>query len=300
MTDTMTQSSGPKVWMDMDQAALDAAYNQAVWAPNSEAVHARRKALATECFERRKPQRHQYGETAIEGFDFYPGSDGAAPVQIFTHGGSWRNGTSRTVAHLADTFCSAGAHFISMDFISVDDAGGNLLTMVQQVRAGVAWIYKNAEKLKIDRNRFFVSGHSSGGHLAGCISVTDWAGDFGLPADILSGATLMSGMYDLEPVSLSARRKFVNFTPETIEKASSIRHLDRLHCPVAVGYGTDESPEFQRQSRDFFAALQQAGKDAKLIAVEGANHFEMMEQFHNPHGFLGRAALQQMGLVPHA
>jgi hypothetical protein len=32
--------------------------------------------------------------------------------------------------------------------------------------------------------------------------------------------------------------------------------------------------------------------------VEGANHFEMMEQFHNPHGLLGRAALRQMGLYP--
>ncbi len=298
MSDTLTKTSGPKVWLDMDQAALDAAYNQSVWAPNSEAVHARRKVLATECFERRKPQRFQYGETQIEGFDFYKGSGGLAPVRIFIHGGSWRNGTSRTVAHLADPFCSVGSHFISMDFIQIDDAGGNLLTMVQQVRSGIAWIYKNAEKMNIDRKRFFVSGHSSGGHLCGCVSVTDWAGDFGLPADMLTGAALMSGMFDLAPVALSARRKFVNFTPETIEKASSIRHLNHLHCPVFVGYGTNESPEFQRQSQEMHKALVGAGKKADLIVVEGANHFEMMEQFHNPHGLLGRAALRQMGLYP--
>lgn len=296
MSEAAIQNSGPKVWLDMDQKALDDAYNQAVWAPNGESVHARRAAAAVECFERRKPQRFQYGETDLEGFDFYSGNDGVAPVRIFIHGGSWRNGTSQTVAHLADTFCSAGAHFISMDFIQIDAAEGNLLTMVQQVRSGVAWIYKNAEKLGIDRDAFYVSGHSSGGHLCGCVTVTDWQNDFGLPADMLSGSMLMSGMFELEPVALSARREFVNFTPETIEQASSIRHLDRLNCPVVVGYGLDESPEFQRQSREMHQALVDAGKDVQLIVLDGTNHFEMLESFHNPHGFLGRAALQQMGL----
>ncbi len=296
MSEAAIQSGGPRVWLDMDQKALDAAYNQAVWAPNGDAVHARRAALAAECYERRKPRRYQYGETDVEGFDFYAASDAVAPVRIFIHGGSWRNGTAATVAHLADPFCAAGAHFISMDFIQIDAAGGNLLTMVEQVRAGVAWIYRNAGELKIDNKRFYVSGHSSGGHLCGCVAVTDWAGDHGLPADILSGATLMSGMYELEPVALSARREFVNFTPETIELASSIRHLDRLHCPVVLGYGLDESPEFQRQSREMHQALITAGKQVEMHVLEGTNHFEMLESFHNPHSFLGRAALAQMGL----
>lgn len=298
MSDTLNRTSGPKVWMDMDQKALDDAYNQTVWAPNQDAIHARRDVLAKECYARRKPQRFQYGATEIEGFDFYPGANGPAPVRIFIHGGSWRNGTSQTVAHLADTFCASGSHFVSMDFIQIDDAGGNLLTMVNQVRAGVAWIYKNADKLNIDRSRFYVSGHSSGGHLCGCVCVTDWDGEYGLPADILSGAALMSGMYDLEPVALSARRKFVNFTAETIEIASSIRHLDRLHCPVFIGYGTLESPEFQRQSQEMHKAVSAAGKQSELIVIDGANHFEVLEQFHNPHGLLGRAALRQMDLYP--
>ena len=288
--------AGAKVWRDMDQAALDAAYNQAVWAPNQDAVHARRTALATECYERRKPRRHQYGETAIEGFDFYPASENTAPVRIFIHGGAWRAGDAQVGAHLADTFCSAGAHFISMDFISIDDAGGDLLKVAGQVRAGVAWIYRNAEKLKIDRNGFYISGHSSGGHLGGCVLVTDWAGDHGLPPDVLSGAVLMSGMYDLEPVALSARSQYVNFTAETVEELSAMRHLDRVHCPVTLGYGTLESPEFQRQSRDFAAALTQAGKSVELIVAEGCNHFEMVETLHNPYGLLGRAALRQMGV----
>ena len=56
------------------------------------------------------------------------------------------------------------------------------------------------------------------------------------------------------------------------------------------------SPEFQRQARDFFAALKAAGKPAELIVGENYNHFEIFETFANPYGLLGRAMLQQMGL----
>ena len=41
---------------------------------------------------------------------------------------------------------------------------------------------------------------------------------------------------------------------------SSQRHLDRLRAPVVVTYGTNETPEFQRQNRDFAAAVKAAGK----------------------------------------
>ena len=62
-------------------------------------------------------------------------------------------------------------------------------------------------------------------------------------------------------------------------------------------YGSLETPEFQRQSRDFAAALQNAGKPVELITAEGYNHFELTETLGNPFGPLGRAALKQMGLT---
>ena len=82
--------------------------------------------------------------------------------------------------------------------------------------------------------------------------------------------------------------------PEMIEDLSPIRKLDRWHVPVVVAYGSLETPEFQRQARDFVDALARAGKEVKLVVGEGYNHFEMRETLGNPYGLLGRAALQQM------
>lgn len=283
---------GPLVWLDMDQAALDAAYDQTVWAPNQALTAQRRSAAAAEAKARLKPERRSYGETAIEAFDFYPCGVAGAPIVIFIHGGAWRNGTAETFAHLADTFVSAGAHAAILDFASIDDAGGRLETMAEQVRAATAFIAKSARELGGD-GRIFVCGHSSGAHLSSCVLTTDWA-SHGLPQDVLAGAILMSGMYDLEPVRRSKRSAYVRFTDETVEALSAMRRIDRIRCPVIVAHGGCESPEFQRQARDFTQALRQAGKDVRFIVVEAANHFEMMEQLHNPLGFIGRPALEMI------
>ena len=63
-----------------------------------------------------------------------------------------------------------------------------------------------------------------------------------------------------------------------------------------MAYASLDSPEFQRQSRDFAAAVKAAGKPVDLLVAHDYNHFEAPETLGNPHGLLGRAALAQIGL----
>jgi arylformamidase len=287
---------GPIVWLDMDQQALDDAYDQAVYAPNRDQLGKRRLANSAAALVRLgKPERYAYGPTPIEGLDVYRTKGPNAPVGIFIHGGAWRHGAAAEFTYLAEPFVDRGAHFVVLDFTNVDNAGGSLFPMVEQVRRAVGWVYRNAEKFGGDRNRLHLISHSSGSHLAGCTVTHNWAQD-GLPLDVLKGATLSSGMYDLKPVRLSKRSKYVEFTDVMEEELSAMRHLDRLHTPLVVSYGTYETPEFQRQTRDFAAAVKAAGKPIELLIGEGYNHFEMLETLANPYGLLGRAVFGQMGL----
>jgi arylformamidase len=296
MTATAAKEKGPIVWLDMDQQALDDAYDQAVYAPNRDQLGKRRLAASAAALTRiGKPERFVYGPTPIEGLDVYRTSKPNAPIVIFVHGGAWRNGAAPEFTYLAEPFIHLGAHFVVLDFTNVDNAGGSLFPMVEQVRRAVGWVYRNAEKFGGDRNRLHLVSHSSGSHLSGCTVTHDWAKD-GLPLDILKGATLSSGMYDLKPVRLSKRSKYVKFTDEMEQELSAMRHLDRLHTPLILSYGTYETPEFQRQTRDFAAAVKAAGKPAELLVGEGFNHFEMLETLANPFGLLGRAVLGQMRL----
>ena len=159
----------------------------------------------------------------------------------------------------------------------------------------MAWVYNNAKSFGGDPERIYVTSQSSGAHLSGNIVTTDWK-EYGVPANVVKGALLCSGMYDLKPVRLSKRSEYVAFTDEVEDKLSSIRHLDRLNCPVIVAYGTYETPEFQRQNKEFAAAVKAAGKPVTLLVAEGYNHFEMTEMIGNPMSLLGSAVLEQMKL----
>jgi len=287
---------GPLVWLGMDQRELDDAYDQTVYAPNQPLLAARRKVASESVLKRFPPERRAYGSSEIEKLDIYKTTKPNAPVMVFTHGGAWRNGTAKDAAFQAEMYMNAGANLVIVDFVQVQDAGGSLLPMIQQVRSAVAWVYKNAASFGADPDRIFVSGQSSGAHLTGCLLVTDWQKEFGMPGNVIKGGLLVSGMYDLKPVRLSKRSKYVNFTDEIEQALSSQRHLDKLNAPIIVAYGTQETPEFQRQSRDFAAAVKAAGKPVELIVGEGFNHFEMQETLGNPYGIAGRAALKLINL----
>ena len=170
--------------------------------------------------------------------------------------------------------------------------------MVDQVRRAVAWVHAHARDFGGDPDRLHVVGKSSGSHLGGCVAITDWHRDFGLPADTVKGFVLQSGMYDLRGPRLSKRGAYVKFTDGMEEQLSPQRHLDRILAPIVLLYGSHETPEFQRQSRDFAQALRGAGKQVELIYAEGYNHFEIAETLANPYGLVGRAVLNQIGLPP--
>ena len=297
VTAAPAKNKGPLVWLDMDQQALDDAYDQEVYAPNRDLVIARRVAASARALAiLGPPERVAYGPSEFERLDIFRAATPNAPVNVFVHGGAWRRNKAADYALQAEPFVRAGAHAVIIDFITVDQAGGDLLPMYEQVSRAIAWAWRNAEKFGGDRQRFYVSSHSSGSHLAGCALTVGWR-EQGLPENFCKGALLASGMYDLAPVRLSKRSAYVRFTDAMVEKLSAIRHLDGLHTPLILGHGSCETPEFQRQSRDFAAAVKAAGKPVELLVGEGYNHFEMLETLANPYGLLGRAVLGQMRLA---
>jgi arylformamidase len=289
-----------RVFLNYTQAELDAAYDQAAYQPNIQQLRDRWASNSERARARiGSPERRAYGPGEIEGLDiFRTAAPAPAPVFVFIHGGAWRAGLAKTYAAPAEMFMRAGAHYVVPDFAWVQDCGGSLLPMADQVRRAIAWVYLNAASFGGDPTRLYVGGHSSGAHLAAVALTTDWLGAFDLPPDIIKGGMCSSGMYDLTPVRLSHRSSYVKFTDEMVEALSPLRHLDELRVPLIVAYGTYETPEFQRQARDFAAAVKAVGKPVDLIVGDNYSHMELPETLCNPYGLLGSAVLRQMGLAP--
>jgi arylformamidase len=287
---------GPKVWLDLDQHALDAAYDQSVWAPNLIQVTTRYISNSQAMRARLgPPMTLAYGPRRAERLHVYRTPEPHAPIFVFIHGGAWRSATAEDYAFPAEMITAAGAHFVGVDFDWVQDVDGDLDILAVQLRQALAFVHGQAPRFGGDRDRIFVGGHSSGGHLTAVMLTTDWAA-LGLPPDLIKGAISLSGVYDLRPVRLSSRSRYIRFTDAMVAALSPLQHVDRIGAPIVLAVGSYDSPEIKRQAQAFADALQGAGRPMQMLKGEGYNHFELMETAANPFGVAGRALLAQMGL----
>jgi arylformamidase len=269
--------AGVKVYRDYTQEQLDAQYNQAsIVADNSEY---RQRKVAESARVRAKYDtllNVPYGPSRHELLDVFKSGRTGGPTLVFLHGGAWKGGHKDDVSFIAEPYVDAGANVVTVNFALVPEV--RLEEQVRQAAASIAWTYRNAKSFGGDPERVFVMGHSSGGHLTGMMLVTDWAADFGLPADALKGGAPFSGMFDLEPVQLSWRNTYLKMNREEALRLSSIRRIPDRPMPLVIGYGSGELDEFRRQSKEFAAAWRAKGYPCTEMELPGLNHFDVQQQ----------------------
>jgi arylformamidase len=259
-----------KVFLDYDQKALDDQYEQRVWVPNAEEIIRRYGQKSDEVRKKLgEPRTESYGATPEEKLDIYGSGKKAF---VFVHGGAWRRQTSREQAFPAEAIVAAGASYVALNFAKLPAV--TLPEMAAQVCRGISWVEKNLSRDLV------LCAHSSGAHLSG-VALTK------IPQ--IRKALLISGVYDLLPVRLSARNDYVRLDERLEEEYSPIRHIERIRCPVTVAWGDQEAAEFVRQSKAFAAALK-----CETLEGIGLNHFDILETMADVHAPLGRAALNML------
>jgi arylformamidase len=286
------------IWRDLTQTQLDWAYDQTQHAPNMADVMARcaahsAQARATVKAQRIPVLRMAYGSAEVESLDWYHSLTPRSPLVFFVHGGAWRRGQAQDYAMAAAWLLAKGVHLVVPDFSAVTAVDGSLLTMAEQLQRALSFTVRRAMDIGANHERIHVVGHSSGAHLAACLGSYNWA-QKGFSQSPIRTLLCCSGMYELEPVSLSARSNYVNFTPKTLQDLSPQRHLHTFTMPVSLLCGDQESPEFKRQAREFAQGLFEAGADLNFRWGAGLNHFEILETFAHPEGVMAQALQEQL------
>jgi len=231
-----------KIWLHYDQAALDAAYDQRVWAPDAAEWVAR---YAADTAAAPRPEVHDYGAGLL---DLYRAPDNTRGIHLHVHGGAWRMLTRADAGMAAPALTAAGWDMAVPDFRLLPEH--RLPDMVEDVVAACLWA--------MARGPLHLSGHSSGAHVAAVV-----AGD---PRVRPASVTLISGLYDLRPALLSARGAYVTLSEAETHALSPIH--GRIDAPVILAHGDAESPEFIRQTQEFGAAI-----GVTPIVLERTNHF---------------------------
>ena len=297
------------LYQGYDQAGLDAQYNNRARVPEHADIHAGYQAQADAGladFDTRLDV--SYGPSAEETLDIYlpkpappaPAKEGAPtggmPINVFLHGGYWFSRHKNDYRFLARGMIPSGAALIVVNYALVPSV--DLDEVVRQCRAAIAWTYRNAVDFGGDPNRFFVSGHSAGGHLTAMMMSTVWPalGD-DLPGNIIKGGCALSGIFDLTPIPLSYMQETLQFTPDQVARNSPVTLSPSTKAPLIVGVGGDESEEFIRQSQVFAEHWGAPGNiEGWMMTLEGINHFTILGEYADPKSVLTQAVLQQMGL----
>jgi arylformamidase len=234
-----------------------------------------------------------FGPTLAEHVDVYPAGENA-PVLVYVHGGFWCLRTSKEFGFVARGPVSQGVATVVTNYdlcprVTMDET-------VRQTRAAVAWAYKNAASFGGDPARIHVAGHSAGGHLVAMLLATDWEVEYGLPGDIIKGATAISGIYDLTPFPYTFLQPKLQLAYDQIYRNSPILHIPDTSVPLLVAYGDNETDEFKRQSEEYLDAWRAGGLEGGHLILQGKNHYEVIDGFLEAGSPLCCAILGQMGV----
>ncbi len=222
-----------------------------------------------------------YGPTRSEYLDIYPADQSDAPVLIFFHGGWW----SLPISGPDHALCARGPVRRGITTVIVNYALAPQVSIdeiVRQARSAVAWVHRNVSAYGGSPDKLVAAGHSAGGHLVGMLALTDWVGDYGLPADTLKAGLLLSGLFDLDIFRYSWLAPKLLLDAETVHRQSPLRHVRSTGVEMLVALGGCESREFHRQSRTFAEAWQQAGNKAQFLPIPGETHLTVYATLADP------------------
>ena len=158
----------------------------------------------------------------------------------------------------------------------------SITEIVSQAQEAIVWIWKNASKLEINKNKFIVSGHSAGGHITGMMMGTEWnkiSSD--LPNDLILAGIPISALNLLEPIRHTSLNDALKMNKEEAKCQSPIYLTPKTNAPQLVVYGANETDEFHRQSNIYYEKFKSKERKIERFIVPEADHFDEMNDLSN-------------------
>lgn len=262
--------------------------------------------------------RYEYGDDANQFGDLTLPFDGdrAVPVVVLIHGGFWRTGFGLDLMEpLVPSLVGAGYAVWNVEYRRVGrgpDGGGGYTATFDDLAAAIDLLaaLPAETRNRLDLDRVATVGHSAGGHLAGWLasrtslpSGAAWSAPGVAPVIVVSQA----GVLDLERciadgVGGTACRDLLlggdesNGLTDRIALTSPAA-LVPISARVVAVHGTGDTIVPLDQSTGYVADAQATGMDAELMAIDGADHFDMINPAHPAWSTVLNVLVDQFGSV---
>jgi len=234
--------------------------------------------------------RIKYGDNALQFGDLrlHPGA-GPHPVVVMVHGGFWRAKYDlEHVGHLCADLARRGYATWSLEYRRVGNEGGGWPGTFEDVARGMDFLPTLARTHPLDLSRVVVMGHSAGGHLALWLAGRRRIGR-GKPLHTAKpfmprGAVSLAGVVDLErahalKLSNDIVTEFLGGSPAQVPehyRLGSPAALAPLGVKQVLIHGTEDDIVPFSLSAEYHTRSARLGDDVRLIPLQGAGHFELI------------------------
>ncbi len=262
--------------VDENWSELERAYSPSTCVEDLDALLRAYRFTSEQVRARLSWSTHAYGQHPEQQLDVFPAGPGA-PAHVFVHGGYWQELSRADASFPAEGFVATGITYVAVGYGLAP--AFTLDQIVEQVRAALAWVHRNATRLGIDPARIVVSGSSAGAHLAAMAALTDWPAR-GRPAGLVRALVLLSGIFDLAPLVDTYINDAVGMDRTTAARNSPLRLLDTVSpvapVPALIGWGEHETDAFKQQSEQFAQRWEQRAGPVIRVEATGRNHFDVV------------------------
>jgi acetyl esterase/lipase len=228
------------------------------------------------------PDEFQFGDLRL------PKGAGPHPVAIVIHGGCWMSEYGLSyMGHLSAALTEAGVATWSVEYRRVGNQGGGWPGTFEDVARAADHLRKIAKTYPLDLNRVIAVGHSAGGHLALWLAARKL-----LPKDSpaysqdplpLRGVVSLAGVTDLRRNGTACDASVTqlmggpaNDKAAIYDQASPIGLLP-LGIPTAIVQGSIDTIIPLDMAKDYAEAAKKKGDEARLVVIEKAGHFEVVD-----------------------
>ncbi len=206
----------------------------------------------------------------------------SAPLLLFIHGGAWKKGDKHDYLRYLIDFARKGYVTATVQYRFSNKV--KFPAQLQDVKAAIRWLKKNADNYYINSKKVAVIGGSAGGHLAMMAGYTSGISEFNEETESPYSSEVQAVVNLYGPADLTteyAREqssvtnligKKYNEAPELFQKASPTNYITADDPPTLIFQGTiDELVPFS-QSDNLTKQLENAGAQVEYHKLEGWPH----------------------------
>jgi acetyl esterase/lipase len=221
----------------------------------------------------------QFGELRLPKGDKFKNP---YPVAVVIHGGCWlaEYGLGY-MGQLSADLANAGIATWNLEYRRVGDKGGAWPGTFSDVAMGVDYVRTLAQTYPLDAQHVVALGHSAGGHLALLVGARQRGA--ATPPLPLRGVVALAGITDLRRTGTACDAEVPKLMRGSAEENASLYDLASplvrlpLRVRQVIVQGDSDRIIPTAMATEYIERAKQKGDDARLLLIEKAGHFELVD-----------------------